>query len=179
MTKYIALLRGINIGGRRKIIMSDLRKLLQSQGFDNVQTYIQSGNIVFDCNQDNISSLADKIANAIQQEFGFEVPVLVRSTDDWNKMINSNPYYLQKDVPIEKLHVTMLKTPVPKEQIDACAASVAGNDVWHAHGQDIFICCHGPYHQTKLGNTFFEKKLKTEATTRTWKTVLKIAEMCR
>ena len=92
MEKYIALLRGINVGGHKKILMTDLRSLFESLGFKEVVTYIQSGNVVFETKESNRKMLAEMIKNQIEQDFGFGVNIFVRSADDFKRILESSPF---------------------------------------------------------------------------------------
>ncbi len=178
MNKKIAILRGINVGGRRKILMADLRAMLEAMNFSNVKTYIQSGNVIFDAEgkTDNIT-LAKNIAKAITEKFGFDVPVIVRTTKEWAQSVKQNPFY-KDGVDISHLHLTFL-SEAPKEEEKQNAESYNYEpDKFVIQGKDVFIYCEGKYHKSKLTNNFFEKKLKVNATTRNWKTVLKLLELC-
>ena len=115
MTKYISILRGINVGGKRKILMADLRELYQSLGFENIITYIQSGNVIFDSKKKNAgSAFTKKIKAAIFEKYGFDVPVIIRSVEEIKNIIESNPYLKKEGVQIENLCVTFL-SDVPAE----------------------------------------------------------------
>jgi uncharacterized protein (DUF1697 family) len=92
MEKKIAILRGINVGGKRRILMADLKLLFESFGLKNVVTYIQSGNVIFDSDQLN-SELENLFEKGITEKFGFDVPVIVRSSKDLEKAIQKNPFY--------------------------------------------------------------------------------------
>lgn len=171
--KYIAILRGINVGGKRKILMKELIETLEESSFYNVQTYIQSGNVIFESLEKNTLILEEKIAILIYDKYGFEVPVIVREKEAYKKIVEENP--LEKNM--EKLHLTFLKTTPSKTLQDVVQKYTCEPDYFKMSDQHIYIHCEGKYHQTKLSNTFFEKKLKTSATTRNWKTVLKIYEL--
>lgn len=180
MDKKIAILRGINVGGRRKILMADLRILFEDLGFTDVETYIQSGNVIFKYdNKLNDTEIGDKIENAISDQYGFEVPVLVRSAKEWEQSVQNNPFYQTKEEDVTQLHLTFLKEkPTSENQLKTESYNYEP-DQFVIKGKDVFIFCHGKYHQSKLTNKFFEKKLKVSATTRNWKTVLKLLELVR
>ncbi len=174
MIRKIAILRGINVGGKRKILMADLKLIFESLNFSNVTTYIQSGNVIFDSDDEmDEFALSRKIENKIKEEFGFEVPVIVRTSEELEKLVNENPF-CKSNVEIEHLHLTFLKdTPTDKCQ-QAIEAYNFEPDKFAICDKDIFVYCEGKYHQSKLTNNFFEHKLETPATTRNWKTVLKL-----
>lgn len=178
MAKVIAILRGINVGGKRIIRMNDLKSLLQNLGLVNIETYIQSGNVLFDgTNKSSDIEIADLIEEAIFKKYGFQVPVIVRSVEEIESAVKNNPYYKGKEKDIEKLHLTFLKEMPSLENRNLANSYNYEPDKFIISGKHVFIYCEGKYHQTKLNNSFFEKKLKTSATTRNLKTVLKIIEL--
>jgi len=178
MTKKIAILRGINVGGKRKILMADLRSLCEKLGMKEVQTYIQSGNVIFQAdNSLSDTEWADKIAQAITKKYGFEVPVIVMPAKQLAKLVQQNPFYETEETDITRLHLTYLKEKPSKENRVATEAYNYEPDRFVINKQAVFIYCEGKYHKSKLTNTFFEKKLKVPATTRNWKTVLKLVEL--
>lgn len=180
MVKKIAILRGINVGGKRKILMVDLKLLFEDLGFADIKTYIQSGNVVFiSPNQTTNIEIADKIEKSILERFGFDVPVIVRSANEWQKSVKNNPFYLEKEVDISKLHLTILKEIPGTENRIKVESNNYEPDKFVIRDKDVFIFCEGKYHQSKLTNNFFESKLKVTATTRNWKTVLQLLELSK
>ena len=179
MTKKIALLRGINVGGKRKILMADLRSMFEEMGFSNIKTYIQSGNVVFHAKADiNHLELSQKIERAIAEHFGFEVPVIVRTAKELEKSINQNPFY-KSNIAINHLYVTFLSEEPTKENKEQIVSFNCEPDKFVIEDKDVFIYYEGKSHKSKLTNNFFEKKLKVNATTRNWKTVLKLLELSK
>ena len=178
MKKYIGILRGINVGGKRKIVMSDLKEILVKIGFENVSTYIQSGNIIFTKteNLDNLET-AQKIEAAIEKTFGFEVPVIVRSAQELNEIIAQNPFIKDKNIHLEQLHLTFLQQNPDDEKSKQLETKEFLPDQLRIVKNNVYIFCEGKYHQTKINNNFFEKKLNVKASTRNWKTLLKLAEL--
>ncbi|SRR5690554_2188155 len=177
MVKKIAILRGINVGGKRKILMADLKSMFSNLGFKDVITYIQSGNIIFESNLDDLE-LATQIENAILNKFKFEVPVIIRSNLDLEEAILSNPFYTNQ-LDTNNLHLTFLKELPNNNDSELINSLSFGSDKFAIIGQDVFVYCEGKYHESKLTNNFFEKKLKVGATTRNWKTVLKLLELSK
>ena len=180
MTNKIALLRGINVGGRRKILMADLRELLAGIGFTDVKTYIQSGNVFFNLT-DKMSDIeiADAIEKLISDNYGFDVPVVVRSVEEIQQSIKDNPFYTGEEEDITHLHLTFLKEKPTEENQSKTEEYNYEPDKFIIKDKDVFLSCHGKYHKSKLTNTFFEKKLKVSTTTRNWKTVLKLLELSK
>ncbi|MGQ1788115.1 DUF1697 domain-containing protein [Saccharicrinis sp. GN24d3] len=175
----VAVLRGINVGGKRKILMADLKLLFAGIGFTDVVTYIQSGNVIFNADQpwSNLE-IGNKIEQAIADKYGFEVPVIVRSAQELEHIVNNNPFD-KGEIGINQLHLTFLKD-IPSSDNRLKAESYNFEpDQFVIDKNDVFLCIKGKYHQTKLSNHFFESKFKVPATTRNWKTVLKLLELSR
>lgn len=177
MSTKIALLRGINVGGKRKILMADLKQLCEGLGFTHVQTYIQSGNIIFKSDEIN-TLLSTELEQAIVESFGFDVPVIIRDAEELSYATLNNPF-LDGDTDLSKLHLTFLKEEPNLENKQATEAFKFEPDQFSIIGKDVFIYCDGKYHQSKLSNSFFEKMLKQQTTTRNWKTVLKLTELAK
>jgi len=179
MEKYIAILRAINVGANRKVLMVDLKKLFEDLGFINIQTYIQSGNVIFESKEKNIPKISEILAQNISQKFGFEVPVIVISKTELDNAILENPFVKSEENNIENLHLTFLKTIPDTENLEVINKLNFEPDLFEIIGKNAFIFCKGKYSDTKLNNQFFEKKLKVNATTRNWKTVLKLQAMAK
>ena len=173
--KYISLLRGINVGGKRKILMADLKNLYTKLGFTDCTSYIQSGNVIFEYKEQTASELANKIETAVKKEYGFDVPVIVITTNELQEAIQINPYTETKG--IESICLTFLNKKPEADLINKIINLNFSPDEFQIKNQNVFIFCPGPYHKTKLSNQFFESKLKVRATTRNWKTVLKLLEL--
>lgn len=175
-SQKIALLRGINVGGKNKLKMADLRDSLTAAGLADVRTYIQSGNICFRSNE-TPAKLEALIQRTILQDFGFDVPTLVRPQSFLKKLIDSSPY-CENGVPshdVKELHATILaKKPTTKS---VAALKELSTDDFEIIGNVIYLRCPNGYSKTKLTNGFIERKLGSQATTRNWKTICTIAEM--
>lgn len=179
MNKKIAILRGINVGGKRKVLMADLKILFQNMGYKNVSTYIQSGNVLFDVpgGDDNETS-AKKLEEAIKRKFNFDVPVIVRTPDELECIVRQSPY-CKSGEDISQLHLTFLGTQPTVEKLNETNLYDASPDVFEIKGMQVFIRCEGSYHKSKLSNNFFEKHLNVNATTRNLKTILKLVELSK
>ena len=174
MQTYISILRGINVSGQKKILMTDLTKLYEDLGFKNVMTYIQSGNVLF--KTDKILSdveISDKIGHVIHKKYGFEVPVLVRTVKEMEKVIKGNPF---KNETAEGLHVTFLSEKPSAENSGKLKDINFPPDRFIFKDTAIYLAVSS-YGNTKLSNNFFENKLKVTATTRNWKTVNMLVEL--
>ncbi len=178
MAKYISILRGINVGGNRKILMVDLKNLFLKLGFSNIQTYIQSGNVIFDSDKnESDSELELLIQEAINETFHFDVPVIVKTIDELAESIANNPFWKEKNADIDRLHLTFLKEMPAQEKLMKIVNHVFSPDNFQVVGKDVFVYCSTGYSDSKLTNQFFESKLGTTATTRNWKTVIKLHEL--
>lgn len=175
MEVKVAILRGINVGGRRKLLMTELKQVCSALGLYDVITYIQSGNVIFKTDIEN-KELEQNLEKSIMDIFNLSVPVIVRNLAELKHTIQQNPFYTE-EAEINSLHLTFLKDVPPKENVQAIANLASGSDKFKIENKEVFIYCVGKYHQTKLSNGFFEKKLKVGATTRNWKTILKIEEL--
>lgn len=176
MRKFLAILRGINVGGKRKLPMSQLKELFQNLGYSEVKTYIQSGNVIFTAEAEE-KEIEKAVENAIFEAFNFEVPVICRSAEEFQLSVSINPFFEDAVVEIERLHLTFLKETPEQQQLDKLKEYNFYPDEFVVKGKDVFIYCSGKYSDSKLSNSFFENKLKVLATTRNWKTVLKLAEL--
>ncbi len=175
MTTYISLLRGINVGGHRKINMPDLRKLYVSHGFTAVQTYIQSGNVIFRYMETKAGNLSGIISNAIHQAFNLDVAVVVRSAAEWKLVIERMPY---PALSAETIHVIFLSTK-PSGIVPACTPEDEKRSAgkWYVLSKEIYLHCPQGFSKFKFPSAFTEKNLGVYTTTRNWETVLKLYEI--
>lgn len=174
--RLVALLRGINVGGKNKLPMKDLVAMFEGAGCANVSHYIQSGNVVFDAP----APLAKKIAGVIEADIlkraKLTVPVVVREAAHIQKIASANPY--AKEGKNEDFwHVLFLKDVPSNDLAAALDPNRSPGDRFVVRGGEIYLHC-ASVAKTKLTNAFFDSKLKTVSTGRNWRTVLKLAEMC-
>ena len=168
MSRQIALLRGVNVGGR-KLPMALLRGLFEQLGYENVRTYIQSGNVVFDANG-TPARVRGTLEQAIDATFGLDVTVLLRSPAELAKVAQKNPYG-------GEAYVTFLDGVPERKLVAALDPAAFAPDEFRITGPHVFVRCPNGYGRTKINNTFFERKLDTRATTRNWNTVETLLEM--
>ena len=175
MTTCISLLRGINVGGHRKITMPDLRELYVSVGFTAVQTYIQSGNAIFRYMETEAGNLSGIISNAIHQAFNLDVAVVVRSAAEWKLVIERMPY---PHLSAETIHVIFLSTK-PSGIVPVCTPEDEKRSAgkWYALSKEIYLHCPQGFSKFKFPSAFTEKNLGVYTTTRNWETVLKLYEI--
>lgn len=175
--KYIALLRGINVSGKRKIKMIDLRAMCESMGLQDVQTYIQSGNIIFEHSEEDATVLETALKTQIEATFGFDVPVMLMPQAYLKEVVEGNPF-LQKNETIDTklLHVTFLAEQPEGDLVKALAEKDYGTDEFEIIGNRAYLYFPNGYGRTKLTNAVFEKKLQVAATTRNWRTINKLKD---
>ncbi len=176
MTPYIALLRGINVAGKNKLPMAELKTLSRGLELNAVETYIQSGNMVFTAGV-GAATIAAWLKGAIQDQFGYDVPVQVWSAADWDIMKTANPFAGDKYLDAAHLHVTLLEKGVDEAQATGVLATINTTDRFHVIGRAVYLFCPQGYGRTKLTNGVIEKKLGTSATTRNWRTVGILGDM--
>ena len=177
MLAYIAMLRGINVGGHKAIKMEALRTLCGDLGFRNVETYVQSGNIAFQSSVANPIILSKRIGDRILQSFRFEVPVLVRDSKQMRNVTGNNPFLKEKSVDLSKLHVIFLSKVTQKDSVKELEKLSTGPDRFYSSPLEIYLYCPGGYGRSKLSNDGIEKALSVTATTRNWKTTNTLSEM--
>lgn len=180
MNKYVLLLRGINVSGKNKIKMSDLKEHLEMLGFSNIQTYIQSGNIILQSEEKLINSeLENKIETGIEKRFDIATVAIARTESEWSKLIKNNPYIEGEEFVPEKQYFTFLKENPDTDKLKKLKTLDFKSDQYTEKGKEIFIQYHTKYSDSKLNNNLIENNLKVKATTRNYKTVQKLAEMLK
>ncbi|CAN5512463.1 DUF1697 domain-containing protein [soil metagenome] len=175
MPAYIALLRGVNVGGN-PLQMDWLRGACEGLGLKDVRTYVQSGNLIFH------SSLgAVKLAGAIKAEIDaharLPVTLIIRNAMEIAGVVAGNPFLKQAGVDLTKLHVTFFNKPPENPRRDKLEVLAGDRDAYRLAKSEMFLHCPVNYGQTKLSNTAIEKVLEVGATTRNWKTVTTLLEM--
>lgn len=173
MSIYIALLRGINVGGNKRIKMADLRELLADIGISDAKTLLASGNVIFQSDETEREKLVSSVEEAIQKHYDFEVKVILRSGDELEAVIEKNPFTGQ-DVAGNRLLVTFLKNSPSREAVHDFQESHTTKEVLHLMGKEIFIHYPDGAGQSKLSNTVIEKKFAVTGTARNWNTVIKL-----
>jgi uncharacterized protein (DUF1697 family) len=177
---YIAMLRGINLGSRKRVAMADLRELFGELGAEDVRTYVQSGNVVFRSGK-RAPELARAIAKAVRMSLGLDVTVILRTKAQLAKVVSINPFVksgVKSGIEPATLHVTFLSEKPSAGRVRELATP-AGSDGFEIVGCEVYLRCPNGYGKSKLQNAFFEKQLAVAATTRNWKTVTTLAELAR
>jgi uncharacterized protein (DUF1697 family) len=177
MEAIICMLRGVNVGGRNKIKMEELRVLLESMKLKSPQTYVQSGNVVFLFGEKNLAGLTKKIQDGIEKKFGFRPDVVLRTADDVRKVVAKNPFAKRKDVEAAKLLVCFLSAEPGKTARENLQKFDARGEELHFHGNELFIYFKNGIGQTKLSWAGVDKAIGCSSTGRNWNTVTKLLEM--
>jgi uncharacterized protein (DUF1697 family) len=179
MATYFSLLRGINVGGEKKIAMKDLLSLYKDVGFKNVKTYVNSGNVIFNSELREISRLNALLERKIQETFGFDIPVVVMTVTEMEKVVQNNPFTKDRKIGVDKLYVTFLSEKPDERRILEMSIISAEADRYILREREAYLYIPGFYSKTKFSNAFFERHLKVMATTRNWKTVLALLDLAK
>jgi uncharacterized protein (DUF1697 family) len=176
MKRFVALLRAVNVSGQNKLPMAELRRALGELGLSGVETYLQSGNVAFDADGDNAAEHAAAIHGLIQREFAHDVRVLVLTAVGLAHIAAANPF-LAGGADEKSLHVTFLLAPADADGFAGRKLPAQEGERAERAGPVIYLYLPHGYGRTKLNNSFFERVLKTPATTRNWRTVRALADM--
>ncbi|OYX22896.1 MAG: hypothetical protein B7Z06_11000 [Flavobacteriales bacterium 32-35-8] len=173
MKTYVALLRGINVGGHKKVPMATLRELLAKCGLKNVQTYIQSGNVIFQSSKE-ATELEEIIKKSIQDSFGFEVSVIVKTPEELQSILDDCPF--QKDKKESSFFIILNKIPDAELVKDAQQISYENEEIVIKKDALYFYCSTG-YGKSKFNMNTFERKLKVIGTARNYNTMIKLLSL--
>jgi len=177
MTTHLALLRGINVSGHNMIKMEALKTTLEAIGFENVQTYIQSGNVFVDTEEENPAKVGFLIKQEIFKVFGHEVPIVVIGKADLEACLKNNPFLKEKDIDIKKLYVAFVSIALRSDSINDLKISQFKPDEASIDENRIFIKYAVGAGKTRFDQKYIEKKLNLIATIRNWNTVTQLLKM--
>jgi uncharacterized protein (DUF1697 family) len=169
----LALLRGINVGGKNALPMRDLAGMFEEAGCENVRTFIQSGNVVFSATASVSKHLAAIVTSRIEERFGYKVPLILRTAQQLRTVISSNPFSPAEDV----LHVMFLADRPDQAKIEALDPHRSAPDRFIVSGQEIYLHLPNRVGKSKLTNAWFDSNLGTVSTVRNWRTVTKLLAM--
>jgi uncharacterized protein (DUF1697 family) len=173
---HIALLRGVNVGGNHKLPMKNLARIFEESGAENAKTFIQSGNVIFDSESENAKYIALQVRQKITAQFGFDTPVLIRTSEQMQSVCDGNPY-IGEGLPESKLYVMFLADIPSKDQLALLDSSKFLPDSFTVAGQEIYLSLPVGAATTKLTNATFDRTLGTVSTSRNWRTVCSLAEL--
>ena len=174
--KYVAFLRGINVGGKNQIRMETLRAMFAALGYRNVKSYINSGNIIFETAKTSDLKLAAKIEKAIEKEFSMNVRVMVRSMPEIEDVLENNPFAGEFEDD-RHVHVFFLDEELPAEKREQLLSMNNDGERYAVRGREIFCHRTSEFNDSLMGKDYIGKTLKTPATARNWRTVNKITEL--
>jgi uncharacterized protein (DUF1697 family) len=173
---YVALLRGINVGGKHLVPMNMLAEMFAGAGCEQVRTYIQSGNVVFAASPAVAREIAEAIGKEIRKRLGHEVPVVVRSAEQFAQVVENNPFVQRKDY-TNLSHVLFGAEKFSPAGVKALDPQRSPGDEFVCRGQEIYLWAPNGVGKTKLTNAYFDRALETVCTQRNWRTVLRLSEM--
>jgi uncharacterized protein (DUF1697 family) len=174
VARHVALLRGINVGGKNKLPMAALVELFEAAGCRNVVTYIQSGNVVFDATAPVAKRVAEVISQAIDDTLGLRVPVVKRSAAELAAVAANNPLASHD---LGTAHVMFLRDTPDRKAVAGLDAERSPGDAFIVQGRDIYLHLPNGVARTRLTNDYFDRQLQTVSTGRNWNTLLKLIEL--
>ncbi len=176
MVRYVAFLKGINVSGRQLVTMEEVKAFFELPGISNVSTYGQGGNVLFDSEETNEKVLRNLFEPKLNKELGYRVAVIIRSLNELKSIIKNNPFDTIKPETRSRYYVTLLED-IPAFDVRG-SLGVYSNDAEYARvvGREVYIYSSN-YGKTCFSNTFIEKKLHMEATTRNWSMLTKIIDL--
>jgi uncharacterized protein (DUF1697 family) len=168
---HVALLRGINVGGKNKLAMKELASMFVDAGCSDVTTYIQSGNVVFRTKPAVAASACAKVESAIRERYGYDVPIVVRTADALARAIRGNPYLAEAAGSTDALHLVFLREAPTPECVAKLDPARSAGDEFVVRDGEIYLRLPNGVGKSKLTNAYFDKTLATISTLRNWRTV--------
>jgi len=177
VTTYVALLRGINVGGHKAVAMADLRHLLTQLGLADARSLLQSGNLVFGANGRTAARLERLLEAEAAKRLGLQTDFFVRSAKEWKSVVANNPFFKEAARDPGHLVVMALKDAPKDTDVKALQAAITGREVVRAGGKHLYIVYPDGIGRSRLTNAVIDKQLGTRGTGRNWNTVLKLARL--
>lgn len=174
--RWIGLLRGVNVGGRTRVPMAELRTLAAGLGWREVETYIQSGNLVFAADGKG-AALESRLERALSAEMGVETAVMVRSAAEWKGLIAANPFRQASEKEPNRVLIGLSKQPLAAEAGEALQAKAADGERVEAAGGALWFHYPAGVGRSKLSPSLIDRLAGSPVTARNWRTALKLAEM--
>jgi len=175
-SSHLALMRGINVGGKNKLPMADLAAMFTAAGCQEVRTFIQSGNILFSATNPLAAKLPDLIAAQITKRFGYRTPVVLRTAAELKNVVRANPF-LAQGLPEDNLHVLFLADRPTPAAVKTLDPNRSAPDQFIVRGREIYLHLPNGVARSRLTNDYFDTKLSTISTGRNWRTVTKLWEL--
>jgi uncharacterized protein (DUF1697 family) len=177
MTTYVALLRGINVGGHKLVTMADLRELLMQLGLSDAKSLLQSGNLVFRAEATTGAYLEHLLEVGAEKRLALQTEFFVRSAEEWKAVVARNPFRREAEHDPSHLVVMFFKDAPRVGGVEALQAAISGPEVVRAQGTQAYIVYPSGIGRSRLTNALIEKKLGTRGTARNWNTVLKLSAL--
>jgi uncharacterized protein (DUF1697 family) len=174
MSKRVALLRAVNVGGTGKVKMADLRAMTESLGFSEPVTLLQSGNLVFGGARESDAKLEALFEKELEQNLGVRSDFMIRTPAEWDAVVAANPFAKETNDDPRFVHVMVLKAAPDSSALTALRDAIVGNEKVALNGRELYIHYADGAGRSKLTNVVIEKKLGTRGTARNWNTVIKI-----
>jgi uncharacterized protein (DUF1697 family) len=175
MSIFISMLRGINVGTQKRMSMETLRGIYIDLGLEHVSTYVQSGNVVFESNDQ--SGLVNRIEAQIEQSCGYITEVFIRQAEELKRILACNPFLNDRNEDPNKLHVTFYYRPPSETMLSKLTAPAGTTDEFAVAEMAVYLYCPNGYGKTKLSSSYFERRLGIPVTTRNWNTVNALYKM--
>ena len=176
---YVALLRGINVGGKNRVAMADLREFLAGLGLAEVKTLLQSGNVVFRSEGKTASALENFLEKETAARLGVAADYMLRSSVEWAKVITANPFPNEAESDPSHLVVMFLKSAPTSSAVKKVQSSIKGREVIRSHGRELYLVYPDGIGTSKLTGTSIERQLCLRGTARNWNTVLKLLALAQ
>ncbi|HZR25823.1 MAG TPA: DUF1697 domain-containing protein [Vicinamibacterales bacterium] len=177
MPRYVALLRAVNVGGRGTVTMSDLRALVESLGYRDVTTVLNSGNVVFAGPSKSTDAIEKQLETAAKHKLGLDTPFVVRSGDALRAAITKNPFRKEADTDPGRLIVLFAKSDIAGSNVKALQSAIVGRETVRGGGRHVYAFYPDGQGRSKVTVATIEKKLGVRVTGRNWNTVLKLKEL--
>jgi uncharacterized protein (DUF1697 family) len=174
MTRYVALLKGINVGPHKQVDMADLRDLVTRLGFDETRSLLRTGNLLFQCPSRTCAQLERLLEEEVQKHLHLETSFFVRTAEEWRVVIDRNPFRAEAKRDPSHLLVMFLKDEVNTKDVKALQAGITGREIVRGDGKHLYVVYPDGIGRSRLTNAVIEKKLATAGTGRNWNTVLKL-----
>jgi uncharacterized protein (DUF1697 family) len=175
--KHLALLRAVNVSGHNMIKMDALKKALESIGFKNVETYIQSGNVFVETEEENPGKVSFLIKQEIYKTFGHDVAVIMVEKDELQACVENNPFLKDENVDVKKLYFSFITSELPDNMITQLKLNYIKPDQIQLDKKRVYIKYDSSPGKTKLDNKWIEKNMNVVSTIRNWNTVNKLLEL--
>jgi uncharacterized protein (DUF1697 family) len=179
MKRYVALLRGINVGPHKQVDMGALRDLVTKLGFADARTLLRSGNLLFQCPSRTCAQLERLLEEEVRKHLDLETTFFVRAAEEWQAVIDRNPFRAEAKRDPSHLLVMFLKDELTAKDVKALQTAISGREIVRGDGKHLYIVYPDGIGRSRLTHAVIEKRLGTAGTGRNWNTVLKLGAPAR